>query len=389
MNVVWLASWFPNRTNITNGDFIERHAKSVAPLVESLSIIAVIKDDQLPFNAVEIQEQKLANITTYIVYYGLSKWGGALERILSLRKYVSLHKKIVDKIISETGRPDLVHVNVAMKAGLVARKIKQQYNIPYIVTEHWTAYYKQARPNVFEMGNYFCRLTRAILKEAALLLTVSDELGKAINDGLINVHYQVLPNVVDTAVFYPAQKNDEEVLKLVHVSSMEYQKNVEAIIVALSMWKQQGGKFVMQLYGPLKQHLLQLVTSQGLENDVFFKGEVLQQELAPAVQQADALILYSRYETFGCVLIEANACGVPVIVSNLPVFHEFITERLNGIFVEDDNPEKLAAALIEFTNTKNSFDKAAIAKSTKERFGFDTVGRQLKNIYSTVVNNKL
>jgi len=386
MNVLWLASWFPNRTNITNGDFIERHAKAVAPFIDSLTIIAVVKDDALPYHAVEIEEKKQGNITTYIVYYGRSRWSGAVEKLLSIRKYISLHKKLVDQMISEGRKPQLVQVNVAMKAGLVAKKIKQQYNIPYIVTEHWTGYYKNARPNIFDMGSYFCRLTRSVLKNASLLLTVSDELGKAINANLIRINYSVLPNVVDTTIFYPEEKSDAAVLQLIHISSMEYQKDVEAIIVALSIWKQQGGKFTLQLYGPVKQHLQQLVINQGLTNEIIFKGEVLQPVLAPALRKSDALILYSRYETFGCVLIEANACGLPVIVSNLPVFHEFITDNVNGGFVEEDNPPALANALAAFAATKNNFDKQAIAKAAKERFGYDTVGRQLKEIYAGIVN---
>jgi glycosyltransferase involved in cell wall biosynthesis len=381
MNVLWLASWYPNRTNITNGDFIERHAKAVAPFVDSLTVIAAVKDEALAYNAVEIEEQREGNICTYIIYYGRSKWSGAIERFFSLRKYLAVHDDIIEKIIREKGKPDLVHVQVAMKAGLVARRLQQQYNIPYIVTEHWTAYYKEARPAVYDMGNYFLREIRSVLKNAALLLPVSRELGDTISKNLVSVPFTVIPNVVDTNLFYPAERQEDDTIQLVHISNMTYQKNAEAIIQALAAWKQQGGQFVMQVFGQAPRNIIDLVHKNHLQNQVVFNGEVLQPVLSAAVRKADALVLYSRYETFGCVIIEANASGTPVILSDLPVFHELVTDKQNGLFVQPGDPVALAGKLALFAKEKNNFNREKIAARAKERYSYDAVGRQIRQVY--------
>lgn len=385
MNILWLASWFPNRTGITNGDFIERHAKAVAPFVDSLTIIAAVKDEQLPYNAVDIVERKESNITAYIIYYGRSRWGGATEKFLSLKKYVSLQLDLFEKIKNEKGLPGLVHVHVAMKSGLVAKKIKRQYNIPYIVTEHWTGYYKEAQPNIFETGSYFARQAKSVLKNASLLLTVSNDLGNAISKNLLPVAYKVVPNVVDTNLFSPSERTQSNSIKLVHISNMLYQKNAEAIIEALAIWKKRGGEFSMQVFGPTSKAVALLVEKNGLQSEVTFNGEVLQAELCDAVKQADALVLYSRYETFGCVIIEANACGTPVIVSDIPVFHELVTEKENGVFVQQDKPGALATAFENFDKTKSNFNRERIAAAAKERFCYNTVGRQIREVYNEVL----
>ncbi|MES2848961.1 MAG: glycosyltransferase [Bacteroidota bacterium] len=385
MNVVWLASWYPNRTNITNGDFIERHAKAVAPFVNSLTIISAVKDETLAYNAVDIVEKKEGNITTYIIYYGRSRWGGVVEKFISLKKYTALHLALFEKIVSEKGKPDIIHVHVAMKAGLVAKKIKQQYKIPYIITEHWTAYYKEAKPNIYEMGSYFIRETKSVLKNAALLLTVSDDLGKRINNDLLKIKFTVVPNVVDTGLFYPVEKKQNDTIKLVHVSNMTYQKNVESIIEALSGWKQKGGRFIMQVFGEAPQQIIEKVKQAGLQESIIFNGEVLQPQLCDAVKQADALVLYSRYETFGCVIIEANACGVPVIVSDLSVFHELVQEGKSGIFVESGKPAALVAAFEGFAKEKENFNSKEIAEDTKKRFGYPVVGKQIKEAYDGIL----
>jgi glycosyltransferase involved in cell wall biosynthesis len=381
MNVLWLASWYPNKTDFFNGDFIERHAKAVAPFVNSLTVIAAVKDDKLSLGSSEVECKVEGNITTYIIYYGRSRWGETIEKLFSGFMYMSLQRQLFKKILAEKGKPDIVHVHIAMKAGLFARELKRKYNIPYIVTEQWTGYFKIARPNIFSMDFLFRRFTKSILQNAALLLPVSDYLGKAINADITAVKYITIPNVVDTSVFFPVNHPENEILQLVHISVLGYQKNAEAMIEALSIYKSRKEKFLLQIFGPPPTHIVELVKEKNLEKEIIFRGEVTQPELAPALQAADALVLYSRYETFGCVLIEANACGVPVIVSKFPVFDEFIMEGVNGVFAEGDNPEALATALENFYHHRNDFNKEKIAADTKERFCYGTVGKIIAEVY--------
>lgn len=388
MNAVWLASWYPNRTSVTNGDFIERHAKSVAPFLTSLTVIAVVKDEALPLNATELVEKKEGNLTTYIIYYGRSRWGGLVEKFLSLKKYVTLHLELFNKIIHEKGKPDIVHVHVAMKAGILAKKIKQQYNIPYIVTEHSSVYFKEAVPNIFNAGTFINHQTKAILKNASLLVTVSSELAKAINSDFIKVDCRVIPNVVDTSLFFPATAAPVAPVRLIHVSGMGHPKNMDAIIDALAIYKSRGGRLVMQVYGTIPDGMIEKVKTVALEDDIFFHGEVLQPEIAAAMREADVLILYSKYETFGCVIIEANACGKPVIVSDIPVFHELVVENKNGLFAKADDPDALAEVLKHFEEKKVHFDNKKIAADTVVKYSYPVVGRQIKELYEEVLNSR-
>ncbi len=386
MNVIWLASWFPNRTDPSLGDFIERHAHAVAPFLNKLVIISVVKDISLPVNIVETVVKSSGNIDVHLVYYGSSQWGGAVDRLLSLRRNISLYQQAFDKIVAGYKLPDMLHVHVAMKAGLFAQKIKRQFNIPYIVTEHSSVYYADAKPSLKDTSWYFRYLTKKVLQFADMVLPVSNTLGKAICTGLVNVPYKVVPNVVDTNIFFPTQIIEQKAfLRLIHVSGMGYPKNMEAIFSALKILKQQGIPFIMDLYGPLQADVQQMAIAAGLQDKIIFKGEVLQKDLAPAMQQADALVLYSRYETFGCVLIEANACGLPVIVSELPVFHEIIREGDNGVFVPGNDAKALAAALVKFNAEKNRFDKTAIALEAARKYNYNAVGQQLMNIYKGIL----
>lgn len=381
MNVLWLASWYPNRVEPFNGDFIERHAKAVAPFVSRLTVISAVKDVGLADHTSEIVKQQQGNITTYLIYYGRSHAVPAFEKILSHQKFMRLHRQVYLEIVKETGRPDIVHVHVAMKAGLFARELKRTHGIPYVVTEQWTGYFKAAKPNIYSMGFIFRLLTKSVLKNASLLLPVSNYLGEIINKEIAAVPYKAVPNVVDTDTFFPVPIQQNDVLQLVHVSIMGYQKNMDAMIEALQLYKKRGGKFLLQVFGPPPATVIDLVKQKDLDQEIIFKGEVTQSLLAPAVQAADALLLYSRYETFGCVLVEANASGTPVIVSDFPVFHEFIREDENGVFAENNNAEALSSVIERFHQHRNNFDRQKIAQTANKKFCFDTVGKMIKEIY--------
>jgi glycosyltransferase involved in cell wall biosynthesis len=388
MKVLWLASWFPNRTSPFNGDFIERHALATAAFVDQLFVMAVVKDDAMEKGTTEIIKKQTGNLTVYTAYYGRGRFGLA-EKLLSFRKYFSLQKKIYQLIESEFGSPDLAHVHVPMKAGLFAQYLERKYNIPYVVTEHWAGYNRLCRPGIFDLGKTFIKLNNLVLKNARLVLPVSDDLGKMINDNFTKINYRVVPNVVDTTIFFPADKKENQVLQLIHVSTMGYQKNMEALVNALLLWKQKGGRFELNCYGPVNKKLVKLVQEQSLDRQIFFHGELAQPLIAKAMQQSDVLILYSRYETFGCVLIEANACGIPVIVSDLPVFHELVQQDVNAVFAEGDNPPALAEALAGFAACKDKFNKSMIAEAARQRFSYQTVGEQIRDVYVEILKNRL
>jgi glycosyltransferase involved in cell wall biosynthesis len=186
--------------------------------------------------------------------------------------------------------------------------------------------------------------------------------------------------VVDTGVFYPGEVDQGYVTRFIHISNMTYQKNTEAILKALLLLKHDD-PFEMYLYGTACHTLVKMIDDLGLNDHVFIKGEVPQTELANAIRQSDALVLYSRFETFGCVLIEANACGVPVIVSDIEVFHELIEEGVNGVFVKKDDLAALAEKMRLFINRKISFDKNAMARTAAAGYNFNEVGQRFLELY--------
>ena len=279
-----------------------------------------------------------------------------------------------------------MHVHVALNVSRQAIWLKKIYSIPILISEHWTGYLPEAKPNLDKYNHIYKRWLQKIFKEATAVTVVSKVLGDAIQNRF-NINYQVIPNVVDTDIFFPVQKQDSSKTKFIHVSLLNYQKNPHDIIEAFHFVKKQGYNFQLVIYGPANIEIKQQVNDKDLQEEIIFKKEVPQNILANDMQQSDALILYSRYETFGCVVIEANACGIPVIVSDIPVFREYLVENMSGIFAKPNNHSALAEKIIYFINNKNIFSSTEIANHTKNIFSYDAVAQRFAAVYKNILGN--
>ncbi len=123
------------------------------------------------------------------------------------------------------------------------------------------------------------------------------------------------------------------------------------------------------------------VRNMNLGHAVEFRGMSSQEILREQMQESIALILYSRFETFGCVIIEANACGIPVIVSDIPVFHENVKAGLTGAIVPLNNPGLLAEAIFSVAKDKYLFDPDLIHQWVLDHYTFARVAKQFAEFY--------
>lgn len=384
MKALWLASWFPNRTNPTSGDFIERHAKAVAPFLEKLIVLSVVKDESLAPGTVEIEKKQEGNLYIITAYYSRGKYTALFEKMYSYRKYLSLQRKLFNEIVTEHGMVDIVHVHVAMKAGLFAKELKKKYQLPYVVTEHWTGYYKNCSPNMYDMGRIYRQLNSSVLNNAGLLLPVSNDLGKTIIENFANVPYQPLPNVADTNLFY-YKPVLQQTFRFIHPSYMNYQKNPEGMLQACKLLAAKGYNFELLMVGNDDKQLQQKADEMGLLNKyIFFKAAVPYNKVAELMQQSSALLLFSRFENLPCVLLEALCCGLPVISTRVGGVAEVVNEQ-NGILVENENTEQLSAAMQKLVDNYSIYNHSEIALAATQKFNYSTVGAQHAVVYKNIL----
>jgi glycosyltransferase involved in cell wall biosynthesis len=262
---------------------------------------------------------------------------------------------------------------------MIANWLKKKYGIPFLLSEHWTIYLSEAQPNLSKVSFLKRHFISRSIRRASGIIAVSDYLGRSIKDRWPFVNYKVIPNVINTAIFYPGEKQEDR-YRLLHISNLGYQKDPENLFDAVKIVKDKGIEFSLEVFGASAAFLKSFVGDQKLSDVVKVHEEVPQKILAQHLRHADLLILYSRYETFGCVVIEANACGVPAIVADIPVMRELVIQNQNGILVKPGSAEALADAVIAILKKEKKFDKEKIAAAAV-KYSYSNVGTMLFDEY--------
>jgi glycosyltransferase involved in cell wall biosynthesis len=381
--ILWLPSWYPNKLTPFIGDFIQRHAQAAA-LYNKIYVIKVVGDDKgTVTNSYKIEINQGQNLTEEIIYF--RKSNSLIGRIIAVFRQRALYKQAIKHFIKENGRPFIVHVHIAMKAGLVALWVKRKYHIPYVVTEQWTGLLEEADEKLADLPLYQQWLYKKIIERSDGITPVSECLANVMKQKFSVRECIVIPNVVNTNIFFQGRTSANPAQKFIHISDLNPRKNPKIIIAAFYKVVQAYASAVLDIYGSENKELLEVVQKMRLENNIKFHPEVPQQILAEAIRSSDALILYSTCETFGCVLIEANACGIPVIVSDLVVFHENVKEGINGIFAGNSDENLLAEKMMFVIKNKTMFNPNMIAELTKKEFGYEVIGKQLNEWYEEIV----
>ena len=177
--------------------------------------------------------------------------------------------------------------------------------------------------------------------------------------------YKSIPLGVDAGVFSPGavrpflreQWSIDQGAAIIgfvgSIDSAHYFKGIPQLLSAFSILTRTHSqkRFALLIVGEGDQlnNFQRIVHDAGLEQSVHFVGRVLDADLPDYYRLMDCLVLPSttRSEAFGLVLLEAMACGKPVIASNLPGVRTLVQEGLNGRLVTPGSHEQLADALID------------------------------------------
>jgi glycosyltransferase involved in cell wall biosynthesis len=136
--------------------------------------------------------------------------------------------------------------------------------------------------------------------------------------------------------------------------------------------------------GPLGQKLKSLSHELGINQQVTFLGKIDHEGMLAEMSACDALVLSSRYETFGVVVIEALACGKPVVATRCGG-PEWIVHEGNGLLVPVRDIAALGHAMLAIKNSAHRFDSRQIRQDCIARFGEKTVIRLLSEVYSQIL----
>ena len=146
--ILWLPSWYPCKLTPYDGDFIQRHAQAVS-LYYPVHVLHIIRDKEgVVTKDTSVEERQDGNLKeTIIYYYCKPSFFKLADSFLSIRKYTRTYQDFLAGHFAEYGLPALVHVHIAFKAGIIAKWIRKNRGVEYLITEQWTVYLEEAKPN--------------------------------------------------------------------------------------------------------------------------------------------------------------------------------------------------------------------------------------------------
>lgn len=277
--------------------------------------------------------------------------------------YLKLFEKTYLKYIKKHGVPDIIHAHNFLEAGLFALHIKKKYNIPFVLTEHSTAF---ARGLVRkELENEI----KEICQQASALTCVSSPFKKLL-ENRYEFKFSVLFNIVDKLFFkHPISVKEENTFTFINVAFMDEKKNQALLITTFAkLYKNTNKKLVLIGNGILENTLKELTVELDINKQVSFLGRLSRERVCAEMLKADCFVLTSNYETFGVVLIEALASGLPLIATKCGGPEDIVNSG-NGILIDVNNQIQLENAMIKIINNYKQYDKEKLRAEAQHRFG--------------------
>ncbi|MFT9816348.1 N-acetyl-alpha-D-glucosaminyl L-malate synthase BshA [Lysinibacillus sp. NPDC056185] len=301
---------------------------------------------------------------------------------------IALASKMADVIKDE--ELDVLHVHYAIPhavCAVLAREMSGR-DIGIVTTLHGTDI------SVLGQDSTLSQAIKYGIDKSDIVTTVSEALKQQTYELIDTVKpINTIYNFVDEREYFPRNsgtlkeqfgiQEDEKVI--IHVSNFRKIKNLPHIIDAfMKIRANMKAKLLLVGDGPEKHRVMDQVKESSYMEDVLFLGK--QENLAELYAISDLKLLLSQQESFGLVLLEAMACGVPCIGSAVGGIPEVIEHGVDGYIVElgdTDAVAEYAVNLLKDEEKLQHFREAAI-RAVDEKFHSSKIVEQYENLYEKV-----
>jgi len=368
LKVAVVPAWYPRDGQPMHGIFVQDQVRAVARTND----VVVIVDDG-PRRALRggavLQESVERGIRTIRVEYPagskqLATFGyirGVLAALRGLRR--------------EGWRPDIVHAHIYY-VGLVAQLAKLRYRAPVAVSEH-SSHFLLGTLNKADRVRAWLAFSLA-----DVVCPVSRVLQTAIQDLNVRARFEVVPNPIDLSVFRPTPLPTSKPPQALVVAGLDSVKGIPNLLAAVASLAAAGRDFQVNVVGdgPERAAYERLTCASGLAERVVFHGYQQRDAVAGFLRNAHFLVVPSRAETFGVVMLEALSAGRPVVATDVGVASEVLTEA-SGMVVAPEDSHALARAIDHMLDNYAHYSPAALAAPVASQFSYDAVAGRWEDVY--------
>ncbi len=393
LNIFTIPSWFPSSGDEVSGVFVKEQLEAISNFAPDINnyvstwghqsghlsfrspkkIFDVIKWRFIK-NTENIYNHN-ANLTE--LYSPSLSWSNELP-FGGYKSLMKVNRKNLKRTLSITSKVDVIHAHAAYPAGVIAFFLSQEFNIPYILTEHMGP----RLPSLLSNGKPIELILNAY-KKASKVIAVSDFLKIELEKFYLkNVVF--IPNLVNEEKFIPKVIKKEKFI-FFSLSAIIEIKGIDILLKAIEKWK--PNEDLVQFWiggdGPKLEQYKALAIELEISKYIKWLGPIKPSECPRFFQICDVFVLPSRYETFGVVYAEAIACGKPVIATKCGG-PESIVNDINGILTEVGEIDELCEAMKKIRSSHNQFSEKKIRQNFLNLFSRGIVVKQISDIYKTI-----
>jgi glycosyltransferase involved in cell wall biosynthesis len=279
---------------------------------------------------------------------------------------------------------DIIHAHFSYPDGWVAAQLGRRFGVPVIITEHapW-------RPWMDEYPSVLRKAKRAFdvcAFHVGVSNSVRDEIIGFVGD---SGKVRVIPCGVDGSIF-TLRTTPRLNKQILFAGAIRQTKGVDVLLRAMRLLMDKGrqdklvvvGDSYYKNYQREYARVRQMAVDLGLRVD--FVGGKTQAELARYMQESAVLVLPSRKESLGMVLVEALACGTPVVATRCGGPEDIVNDQV-GALVAPNDPQALACAIERVIDRREEFKPASLRAYALEKFSWQQVAERYMDLYREAV----
>ncbi len=285
---------------------------------------------------------------------------------------------------------DVIHGHFSYPDGVAAVRLARRYGVPALITEHapwlpWMEQYPRVRRQaVWASGKcaFHVGVSRYVRDTIAHFTPESENLC-------------VVPVGVDGSVFVSdpdIRARDPNLI--LYVGRIHPIKGIDILLLAIRRLIDRrpearlllvGGSGLFRDYRKQERRLRAMARQLDLGRHVEFVGEKSPREVAQLMRESSVVVLPSRAESFGAVLVEALSCGIPVVATRCGGPEDIVNEGV-GVLVEKEDVEALATAMQRVLSSPERYDPHLLRRYALDYFAWDLIGRRYVDLYRKAVN---
>lgn len=287
-------------------------------------------------------------------------------------------------------RPDVIHTQTFFGVGLEALLAGKLLNIPVVGTNHMAI---KAFDNYLPIKmKWAVNYVRWYYDRCDFMTAPSISVFSDLDVSTLSPRQAVISNPIDIKTFLPVTSDCRRALKaelgfgettLCYAGRLGIEKNIDAVIRALPLARRQFGSIELVLagHGSHQAHLRKLAAELDVDRNVRFLGTLDKRRLAKVLQACELFVTMSTSETQGMAMLQAMACGLPVIGAHSRALPEFINDA-SGVMVQPEDHVGLADSMV--TLLANDRQRATLGRNAAayvNQFATEAVADQWETLY--------